>query len=146
MVGSQIANLTPGPSFAHNLGCRCPNGQLRGQFRHLHFKTFPMAPRTPQCEVFWPFKSSSEFSGVPEDSKFPLLGVWASPSHLAQSGVATPLPLYSAASQGTAPIPCFSVVFNLGFTFKSFKELGVRHRALNLLNILSKNAYVTPLW
>jgi hypothetical protein len=32
---------------------------------------------------------SSEFSGVPEDSKFPLLGVWASPSHLAQSGVAT---------------------------------------------------------
>jgi hypothetical protein len=29
-----------------------------------------------------------EFSGVPEDSNFPLLGVWASPSHLAQSGVA----------------------------------------------------------
>jgi hypothetical protein len=27
VVGSQIANLTPGPSFAHNLGCRCPNGQ-----------------------------------------------------------------------------------------------------------------------
>jgi hypothetical protein len=27
--------------------------------------------------------------GVPEDSKFPHLGVWASPSHLAQSGVAT---------------------------------------------------------
>ncbi len=22
VVGSQIANLTPGPSFAHNLGCR----------------------------------------------------------------------------------------------------------------------------
>jgi hypothetical protein len=48
-----------------------------------------MTPRTPQCEVFWPFNLSSEFSGVPEDSKFPLLGVWASPSHLAQSGVAT---------------------------------------------------------
>ncbi len=27
VVGSQIANLTPGPSFAHNLGCRRPNGQ-----------------------------------------------------------------------------------------------------------------------
>jgi hypothetical protein len=48
-----------------------------------------MTPRTPQCEVFWSFNSSSEFLGVPEDSKFPLLGVWASPSHLAQSGVAT---------------------------------------------------------
>jgi hypothetical protein len=48
-----------------------------------------MTTRTPQCEVFWPFNSSSEFSGVPEDSKFPLLGMWASPPHLAQSGVAT---------------------------------------------------------
>jgi hypothetical protein len=27
VVGSQTANLTPGRSFAHNLGCRCPNGQ-----------------------------------------------------------------------------------------------------------------------
>jgi hypothetical protein len=26
VVGSQIVTLTPGPSFAHNLGCRCPNG------------------------------------------------------------------------------------------------------------------------
>jgi hypothetical protein len=27
VVGSQIDNLTPGPSFSHNLGCKCPNGQ-----------------------------------------------------------------------------------------------------------------------
>ncbi len=27
VVGSQTANLTPGLSFAHNLGCKCPNGQ-----------------------------------------------------------------------------------------------------------------------
>jgi hypothetical protein len=27
VVGSQIANLIPGPSFAHNLSCRCPNDQ-----------------------------------------------------------------------------------------------------------------------
>ncbi len=27
VVGSQIASLTPGPSFAHILGCRCPNDQ-----------------------------------------------------------------------------------------------------------------------
>ena len=25
VVGSQTASLTPGPSFAHNLGCICPN-------------------------------------------------------------------------------------------------------------------------
>jgi hypothetical protein len=27
VFGSQTGSLTPGPSFAHNLGCRCPNGQ-----------------------------------------------------------------------------------------------------------------------
>jgi hypothetical protein len=27
VVGSQTASLTPGPSFAHNLGYRCPNDQ-----------------------------------------------------------------------------------------------------------------------
>jgi hypothetical protein len=32
MVGSQTANLTPGPSFAHNLGCRCPNDQCEAIF------------------------------------------------------------------------------------------------------------------
>jgi hypothetical protein len=28
VVGSRIANLTPVLSFAHNLGCRCPNDQF----------------------------------------------------------------------------------------------------------------------
>jgi hypothetical protein len=47
---------------------KCP---MRGHFRHLRFKTFPMTPRTPQCEVFLVLLSSSEHSGVPEDSKSP---------------------------------------------------------------------------
>jgi len=37
-----------------------------------------MTPRTPQCEVFWALLSSSEHSGVPEDSKpltFPSVGL-----------------------------------------------------------------------
>jgi hypothetical protein len=32
MVGSQTANLTPGPSFAHNLGYRCLNCQCEAIF------------------------------------------------------------------------------------------------------------------
>ncbi len=48
---------------------------MRGHFRYLRFKTFPMTLRTPQCEVFWALLSSSKHSGVPEDSKFPTLGV-----------------------------------------------------------------------
>ncbi len=32
VVGSQTASLTPGPSFAHNLGYRCPNDQCEAIF------------------------------------------------------------------------------------------------------------------
>ncbi len=51
---------------------------MRGHFRYLRFKTFPMTPRTPQCEVFCPLLSSSEHSGVSEDSQpptFPSVGL-----------------------------------------------------------------------
>jgi len=57
VVGSQIGSLTPGLSFAHNLGDRCLNGQ---------------------CEMFWALLSSSEHSRVPEESKsslFPSVGL-----------------------------------------------------------------------
>jgi hypothetical protein len=51
---------------------------MRGHFRYLRFKTFPMTPRTPQCEVFCPLLSSFKHLGVPEDSKpptFPSVGL-----------------------------------------------------------------------
>ncbi len=32
VVGSRTASLTPGPSFAHNLGYRCSNGQCEAIF------------------------------------------------------------------------------------------------------------------
>jgi hypothetical protein len=62
---------------------------IRGHFRYLHFKTFPMTPRTPQCEVFWALMSNSKHSGVPEDSKSPTLEVLGFTPTLGQSGVAT---------------------------------------------------------
>jgi len=51
---------------------------MRGHFRYLSFKTFPMTPRTPQCEVFWALLLSSEHLRVPEDSQpptFPNVGL-----------------------------------------------------------------------
>jgi len=39
-VGSQIASLTPGLSFAHNLGDRCPNAQCEGIFDIHASRTF----------------------------------------------------------------------------------------------------------
>jgi len=62
---------------------------MRGQFRYLCFKTFPMTPRTPLCEVFWALLLSSKHSGVPEDSKSPTLEVLGFTLTLGQSGVAT---------------------------------------------------------
>jgi len=62
---------------------------MRGHFRYLRFKTFPTTSRTPQCKVFWALLSSSEHSGVPEDSQpptFPSVGLHPK---LGQSGVAT---------------------------------------------------------
>jgi hypothetical protein len=60
---------------------------MRGHFGHLHFKTFPMTPRTPQGEVFCPLLLNSKDSGVPEDSKSPTLGVWVSSSYFAKVGL-----------------------------------------------------------
>jgi hypothetical protein len=62
---------------------------LRGHFRYLRFQTFPMTPRTPQCEVFWALLWNSKHSGVPEDSKSPTLEVLSFTPTLGQSGVAT---------------------------------------------------------
>jgi hypothetical protein len=61
---------------------------VRGHFLYLRFKTFPMTPRSPQCEVFWALLSNSEHSGVPEDSKILTFSkCWASPPHLAKVGL-----------------------------------------------------------
>jgi hypothetical protein len=78
VIESQTGNLTPGPSFAHNLGCICPNGQCEAIFDMYASRPFPMTPRTLQCEVFWALLSSSKHSGVPEDFKsslFPSVGL-----------------------------------------------------------------------
>ncbi len=40
VVGSQIASLTPGPSFAHNMGYKCPNGQCEDIFDIYASKPF----------------------------------------------------------------------------------------------------------
>jgi hypothetical protein len=89
VVGSQIVNLTPGPSFAHNLSYRCSNDQCEAIFYIYASRPFPMAPRTPQFEVFRALLSNSKHSGVPEYSKSPTLEVLGFTPTLGQSGVAT---------------------------------------------------------
>jgi len=54
VVGSQIANLTPDPSFAHNLGCRCPNDQCEAIFDIYASTTFQWHQEHLNARCFGP--------------------------------------------------------------------------------------------
>ncbi len=89
VVGSQTASLTPGPSFAHNLGYICPNDQCEAIFDIYASRPFEWHLKTPQCEMFCPLLSSSEHSGVPEDSNSRLFQMLGFTPTLGQSRGAT---------------------------------------------------------
>jgi hypothetical protein len=52
VVGSQTAGLTPGPSFAHNLGDRCPNGQCEAIFDIYASRPFQWHQEHPNARCF----------------------------------------------------------------------------------------------
>jgi hypothetical protein len=54
VVGSQTANLTPDPSFAHNLGDRCPNGQCEAIFDIYASRPFQWHQEHPNARCFRP--------------------------------------------------------------------------------------------
>jgi hypothetical protein len=55
VIGSQIGSLTPGLSFAHNLGCRCPNCQCEGIFDIYVSRPFQRHQEHPNARCFAPF-------------------------------------------------------------------------------------------
>ncbi len=55
MVGSQVASLTPGPSFAHNLGCKCPNDQCEAIFDIYASRPFQWHQEHLNARCFGPF-------------------------------------------------------------------------------------------
>jgi hypothetical protein len=90
MVRSQIASLTPGPSFAHNLGCRCPNDQCEGILDIYTSRPFQWHQKHPNARCFGLCcRTLNE-----KYSKSPTLGVGISSSHFTQSRVATLLLLH----------------------------------------------------
>jgi hypothetical protein len=54
VVGSQTVSLTPGPSFAHNLGDRCPNGQCEAIFDIYASRPFQRHQENPNVRCFEP--------------------------------------------------------------------------------------------
>jgi hypothetical protein len=54
VVGSQTANLTPSPSFAHNLGCRCSNGSCEAILDICTSRPFHWYKKHPNARCFDP--------------------------------------------------------------------------------------------
>jgi hypothetical protein len=87
VVGRQIASLTPGPSFAHNLGYRCPNGQCETIFYIYASRPFQWHQENLNARCFGP---SCRTLNIRESWRTPnpqLWKCWASPPHLAKVGL-----------------------------------------------------------
>jgi hypothetical protein len=91
MVGSQIGNFTPGPSFAHNLGDRCPNDQCEAIFDIYASRPFQWHQEHPNARYFEPCCRTlniRESRRTPNPHFFQVLGFTPT---LGQSRVATHL-------------------------------------------------------
>jgi hypothetical protein len=87
VVGSQTGSLTPGPSFAHNLGCKCPNDQCEAILDIYTSRPFQWHQDNPKARCFWPYCRALNIreswrTPTPDFSK-----CWASSPHLAKVGV-----------------------------------------------------------
>jgi hypothetical protein len=86
MVGSQTDSLTPGLSFAHNLGCKCPNDQCEAIFDIYASRPFQWHQEYPNARCFGP---CCQTLNIRESRRTPspqLWECWGSPPHLAKVG------------------------------------------------------------
>jgi hypothetical protein len=61
VVGSQTGNLTPDPSFAHNLGFRCPNGSCEAISDIYTSRPFQWYYEHPNARCFDPCNRTLSF-------------------------------------------------------------------------------------
>ncbi len=89
VVGSQTGSLTPGPSFAHNLGYRCPNDQCEAIFYIYTSRPFQWHQEHVNARYFGPCCRAlniRESRRTPNPHFFQVLGFTPT---LGQSRVAT---------------------------------------------------------
>jgi hypothetical protein len=90
VVGSQTASLTPGPSFAHNLGCRCSNGQCEAIFDIYASRPFQWQQEQFNARCFGPCCRTLNIRESRRTPNPQLWKCWASPPHLAKVGLRHP--------------------------------------------------------
>jgi hypothetical protein len=84
VVESQIASLTPGPSFAHNLGYRYPNDQCEVIFDIYASRTFQWHQEHFNARCFGPCCRALNIRESRRTPNPQLWKCWASPPHLAK--------------------------------------------------------------
>ncbi len=87
VVGSQTASLTPGLSFTHNLGCRCPNGQCEAIFNIYASRPFQWHQENLNARCFGPCCRTLNIRESRRTPNPQLWKCWASPPHLAKVGL-----------------------------------------------------------
>jgi hypothetical protein len=87
VVGSQTANLTPDPSFAHNLSCRCPNDQCEAIFDIYASRPFQWHQEHPNARCFGPCCRTLNIRESRRTPSPQLWKCWASPPRLAKVGL-----------------------------------------------------------
>jgi hypothetical protein len=91
VVGSQTASLTPGPSFAHNLGFRCSNCQCEAIFDIYVSRPFQWHQEQSKVRCFRPCcwaLNIQESRRTPIPQLFQVLGFTP---HLAKVGLRQPI-------------------------------------------------------
>ncbi len=79
VVGSQTTSLTPGPSFAHNLGFRCPNAQCEASLDIYTSRPFQWHQEHPNARCFGPSTRALSFR---ESRRTPSSHFWECGLHL----------------------------------------------------------------
>jgi hypothetical protein len=87
VVGSQTASLTPGPSFAHNLSCRCSNDQCEAIFDIYVSRPFQWYQEHPNARCFGPYCRALNIRESRRTPNPQFCKCWASPPHLAKVGL-----------------------------------------------------------
>ncbi len=89
VVGSQTGSLTLDPSFAHNLGCRCPNGPCEAILGIYTSRSFHLYKEFTNARIFDP---SNRLLNFRESRRTPFSHLWECELHShtwPQSGVVT---------------------------------------------------------
>jgi len=121
LVGSQTGNLTPDPSFGHNLCFRCSNEQCEPILDIYVLRAFQWYKKHYEPLIFDPWNCSLKFqksSGTPSPKVGVALGVWGfTPSHF---------PALSRVCDVTPGLPLGSHTCN-PFSLVVSPRLGLRH-------------------